>query len=383
MKILFLTSRLPFPPDRGDRLRAFNIIRSLYSEGHDIHLVSFISSKRERETAGPLGTYCKTVNLVHRSAFASWLSCASAAPTRVPLQVAYYTCSKMAAAIEELLDTEQIDLVYVHLFRMAGYVPDGRPEYKVVDFTDVISREIDMSMSYRRGINRLLYSAELPRIRAFETSVAKTFNECWVVSCAEAEVLRGLCPSANVHVIPNGVDFERFRPLEMEPGNIVSFVGHLGVPHNVDAVLHFYHEIFPEILRERPDCRFCVIGPSAHRSLRRLRKDKRVLMTGFVEDLNTSLNRSAVFVAPLRYCAGLQNKVLEAMAAGVPVVATPCVNEGLGAREEEEILLASEPLDFALKVTGLLRDPPLGEPGAMRGLALTVKERRLCAVFAE
>ncbi len=359
MRILFLTSRLPFPPDRGDRLRAFNMIRSLSADGHDIHLVSFVSDKNERETAVTLGAYCKTVNVVQRSTLASWLSCASAAPTKVPLQVAYYASSRMKELIGGLLDAESIDLVYVHLFRMAGYIPDGRPEYKVVDFTDVISREIDMSMSYRRGLNRLLYSVELPRIRAFETSIAGAFNECWVVSTAEAEVLRELCPSANVHVIPNGVDLQRFRPLEEEPGNIVSFVGHLGVPHNVDAVLYFYDEIFPEILRERPDCRFCVIGPSAHRSLRRLQKDRRVLMTGFVEDLNTSLNRSAVFVASLRYCAGLQNKVLEAMAAGVPVVASPCVNEGLGAQEDEEILLASEPLDFALKVTELLGDPPL------------------------
>jgi glycosyltransferase involved in cell wall biosynthesis len=97
-------------------------------------------------------------------------------------------------------------------------------------------------------------------------------------------------------------------------------------------------------------------------------------MTGFVEDLNTSLNRSAVFVAPLRYCAGLQNKVLEAMAAGVPVVASPCVNEGLGAREEEEILLASEPLDFALKVTGLLGDPPMRTYVAENGRKFVERE---------
>ncbi|UCF78660.1 MAG: glycosyltransferase [Candidatus Eiseniibacteriota bacterium] len=359
MRILFLTSRLPFPPDRGDRLRAFNIIRSLSSDGHEIHLASFIASERERQGAGPLGAYCRTVHLVHRSPGASWLSCAGAVAKRVPLQVAYYTSSKMAATVDQLLDREQIDLVYVHLFRMAAYISDGRPEYKVVDFTDVISREIDMSMSYRRGLDRLLYASELPRIRAFEISVARTFNECWVVSDAEAEVLRELCPSANVHVIPNGVDLDRFRPLETQPGNIVSFVGHLGVPHNIDAVLHFYDHIFPEVLRERPDCRFCIIGPSAHRSLRRLESDRRVLMTGFVEDLNASLNRSAVFVAPLRYCAGLQNKVLEAMAAGVPVVATPCVNEGLQAEADEEIVLASEPLDFALRVTELLRDAAL------------------------
>jgi sugar transferase (PEP-CTERM/EpsH1 system associated) len=361
MRILFLTSRLPYPPDRGDRLRAFNIIKSLSAAGHNIHLASFVASREEQGIASSLEKYCETLNLVRRGTLASWLACASAIPKKVPLQVAYYASSEMESVVERLLDVERIDMVYVHLFRMAGYVPGRRSEYKVIDFTDVISREIDMSLSYRRGINRLLYSTELPRIKAFEASVAATFDECWVVSDAEAEVLRGICPSANVYVIPNGVDLEAFRPLGLRPGNVVSFVGHLGVPHNVDAVLHFYEKIFPEIWRELPDCRFCVVGPSAHRSLRRLERDGRVLMTGFVEDLNASLNSSAVFVAPLRYCAGLQNKVLEAMAAGVPVVATPCVNEGLGAREDEEILLSSEPLEFASRVKKLMNDSGLRE----------------------
>jgi glycosyltransferase involved in cell wall biosynthesis len=242
---------------------------------------------------------------------------------------------------------------------MAQFVPDRAPCYKLVDFTDVISREIERSLPYRRGVNRRIYSTELPRIRAYEASLARSFDECWVVSEAEAAALREMSGSSNVRVIPNGVDLERFTPSQTRPSNIVTFVGHLGVPHNVDAVLHFYNDIFRVVRKERPDCRFCVIGPALHPSLNRLKKDKQVLVMGFVEDLNATLNRSAVFVAPLRYCAGLQNKVLEAMAAGVPVVATPCVNEGLGAKDEEEIALAAEPWEFAARVVTLMEDVPL------------------------
>jgi sugar transferase (PEP-CTERM/EpsH1 system associated) len=359
MKILFLASRLPFPPDRGDRLRAFNIIRHLSANGHEIHLASFVSSQREREISGSLRAYCKSMTLVHRSPLSSWLSCARRVSGNTPLQAAYYESPEMARAIRERLARESFDLVYVHLFRMAQFVPSRAPCYTLIDFTDVISREIERSLPYRRGLNRRLYSMELPRIRAYEASLAGSFDECWVVSDAEAAALRELCGSANVRVIPNGVDLERFRPLETRPSNIVTFVGHLGVPHNVDAVLYFYDEIFRVIRRERPDCRFCVIGPALHPSLKRLKKDKQLLVMGFVEDLNASLNRSAVFVAPLRYCAGLQNKVLEAMAAGVPVVATPCVNEGLGAKDEEEIALAAEPWEFAARVVTLMEDVPL------------------------
>ncbi len=359
MKILFLTSRLPFPPDRGDRLRAFHIIRQLSSSGHEIHLVSFVSGQAEARVAGALRPYCKTLTLVAQPARSSWLSCALQLAGRTPLQVAYYRNSKMAGTIREMIGGGGFDLVYVHLFRMAQYVPAGSPCYTVADLTDVISREIERSLPYRHGFNKALYSLELPRIREFEASIARSFNECWVVSEAEAAALREMCGTAVVNVVPNGVDLERFKPLEAVPSNIVTFVGHLGVPHNVDAVLHFYDEIFPLLKRERPDCRFCVIGPALHPSLKRLTRDRQVMVMGFVEDLNGSLNRSSVFVAPLRYCAGLQNKVLEAMAAGVPVVATPCVNEGLGAREEDEIALATEPWEFAAKVVSLMEDVPL------------------------
>jgi len=360
MKILFLASRLPFPPDRGDRLRAFHIIRNLSAAGHEIHLVSFVASQREKGIADSLMPFCKKLLLVKMSPVASWLSCAVAMLGKTPLQTAYYKSAKMTETVDALLHSEQHDLIYVHLFRMAQYVPPGRDEYTLLDLTDVISREIERSLSFRHGFDRLIYAIELPRIERFEASVAQSFKECWVVSEREAEALRERSPKANVRVVPNGVDLERLKPLDNRPGDVVSFLGHLGVPHNVDAVLHFYNVIFPRVLKERPGCKFQVIGPSVHRSLLPLRADSRVLMRGFVDDLNAALNSSSVFVAPLRYCAGLQNKVLEAMAAGVPVVATPCVNEGLGARVDEEILLASEPHDFAEKVIEVLKDTALG-----------------------
>jgi sugar transferase (PEP-CTERM/EpsH1 system associated) len=356
MKILFLASRMPFPPDRGDRLRAFNIIRNLSLAGHEIHLASFVSSEGEKRIADSLRPFCTRLLLVEMSSFASWLSCAAALLGKIPLQAAYYKSAKMAEALRALLKSEKFDLVYVHLFRMAQYVPDGRPEYTLLDLTDVISREIERSLAFRHGLNRLIYSIELPRVRLYEASITPSFRECWVVSEREADALRELSPSARAQVVPNGVDLEKLEPFDPKPGNIVSFLGHLGVPHNVDAVLHFYNEIFPLVLEKSPECKFQVIGPSAHRSLLPLKRDGRVIMRGFVENLNAALGSSSVFVAPLRYCAGLQNKVLEAMAAGVPVVATPCVNEGLDARADEEILLASRPEDFASGVVLLLRD---------------------------
>jgi len=356
MKILFLASRMPFPPDRGDRLRAFNIIRTLRSAGHEIDLATFASSETERRVAEELKPFCNKLVLVELSPLASLLSCGAALLGGRSLQSAHYKSKKMHDAVGALLGSVKFDVVYVHLFRMAQYVPRSGPEYTIVDFTDVISREIERSLPYRRGLNRMIYSIELPRVRSFERSVARSFRECWVVSDSEAGFLREMCPSANVKVVPNGVDLKEFRPQNGEGSNVVSFVGHLGVPHNVDAVLHFYRDIFPLVLEQCPACKFQITGPSAHRSLLPLKNDDRILMTGFVKDLNETLGKSSVFVAPLRYCAGLQNKVLEAMAAGVPVVATPCVNEGLDAKDGEEIFLASEPREFAEKVVSILKD---------------------------
>jgi sugar transferase (PEP-CTERM/EpsH1 system associated) len=368
MRILFLTARLPYPPDRGDRLRAFNFIKHLSLE-HDLSLVSFISQDYEREHLAVLRNYCQDVRVVMMSRYRSATTVVGNLWRPDPLQVLYYRSPVMQQIVDEMLGMAHFDAVYVHLFRMAPYVMNHAELYRIVDLTDVISKEIDRSLPYRGLISRLIYGIEKPRIARYERWVARTFDEIWLISEADRKILAVCCPTSNIQVIANGVDFGRFFPTSpcCEPNSLV-FVGHLGVFHNIDAVTYFVRDIMPLVRQRVPDCTLKIVGADPGPGVRRLAEVPGVSVTGFVPDLNPVLNQASVFVAPLRFAAGVQNKVLEAMAAGRPVVTTTMVNAGLGARAGDEILVGDDACTLADQIVALLQDKRRREQIGQKGL---------------
>jgi sugar transferase (PEP-CTERM/EpsH1 system associated) len=358
MNILFLCSRFPYPPNRGDKLRAFNIIRELSSANHRLYLISFIAESKELNYLDHLKRYCEEVIVEYLPPYRSQIKAALGLFSKRPLQIAYYQSRKMRRRIHEFLNQNSIDLIYVHLFRMASYVEHHQNLYKLVDLTDAVSSEMEKSLEYRSGINKWIYSLEFSRIREYERKITTGFDECWVISQRDAEILKKLSPSSNIVVMPNGVNMNFFRPLNNSTKEkIIIFVGHLRVDHNIDAVLFFYHDIFPLIIKKYPETNFYIVGPDPHSKIKNLCKDPRVIVTGFIEDLNHYLNKAMVFVAPLRFASGIQNKILEAMSAGVPVVCSSLANEGLQAKVGQDILVADNPLEFANLVNDLMNNP--------------------------
>jgi glycosyltransferase involved in cell wall biosynthesis len=263
----------------------------------------------------------------------------------------------MVQLVNEVLASNSYDLAYIHLFRMAPYMIGHTDLYRIVDLTDVISTEVQASLPYRSLASRLLYTIEKPRIERFEKWVAENFEETWLISPADRQNLAEKCPQANLQVIPNGVDTARFFPTGEPPiPNSMIFVGHLGVFHNIDAAQFLATQILPRVQTHIPACTLRIVGAEPALQIKRLGEDPAVTVTGFVPDLNAELNRAALFVAPLRFAAGIQNKVLEAMAAGLPVVTSPMINQGLGAEPDGEIVLAEGSEETARQVVNLLQD---------------------------
>jgi glycosyltransferase involved in cell wall biosynthesis len=212
-------------------------------------------------------------------------------------------------------------------------------------------------MAYRPWYWRLIYGVERPRIEVFERYVAEHFEETWLISEIDRRVLQNGVPGSNIQVVPNGVDLEMFRPLgQPVESNSLIFVGHMGVFHNIDAAVFLAQEILPLVQQVVPACRLTIVGAEPTEQVQALALNTAVTVTGFVDDLNAYLNESAVFVAPLRFAAGVQNKVLEAMAAGRPVVTTTLVNGGIGAEPGRDLFVGDDPQAIADQIVGLFQD---------------------------
>jgi len=333
------------------------VLETLAAE-HELTLLSFAESSVEHDALSQLEPLCREIRVIEKSRAASILTVAAHCWRRLPLQALYYRSGAMKRLVDTTLAEGSYDAAYIHLFRMAPYLGRGDVPYRIVDLTDVISNEIDRSLRYRSGASRLVYAIERRRIEAYEEMLATVGDEIWLISPAEQNALLDRCPGANVQVVPNGVDCDAFRPVEGEEDPLtIVLSGHMGVFHNVDAAAHLAEDVLPLVRREIPDLRLRIIGASPNARVQGLHRPPAIEVTGFVPDLNLELNRGAVFVAPLRFSAGVQNKVLEAMAAARPVVTTPAVAEGLDAEAGRHLLVGENPEELAGHLTGLLGDP--------------------------
>ncbi len=367
MRLLFLSSRLPFPPNRGDRLRTYYLLRNLGSK-HEITLVTYVSSREEAELTGELRDFCEEIHLILRPTLRSVLATAGNLWRSLPLQLLYYRSRKMQLLVDRMLAKGSYDAAYVHLFRMASYVANTPNLYRIVDLTDMISIEIEASLAYRPAASRMIYRIERPRVAKYERHVAGWAEETWMISDRDRLLLAESLPEANLRTVPNGVDLARFSPTRQQNrGMRLLFVGNLDVFHNIDAVSFLINEILPRVRQRIPECTLDIIGAGKRPDIFELERNHGVMVRGFVPDLNQALNEAAVFIAPLRFSAGVQNKVLEAMAAGVPVVTTSNVNEGLGARHGQDLLVGDGADELAAKIVILLEDDQMRRRLAQAG----------------
>ncbi|MCK6527855.1 glycosyltransferase family 4 protein [Myxococcota bacterium] len=352
-----LASRLPFPTVGGDKLRVRSMLAHL-ARRHDVTLLSFV--EREEERAALAGAdFLARVRTVTLGPLASRLRAAwGLASSPDPLQVHYYRAGAMARIVEEELATGTYRAALAHMVRMAGYVL-GDPRVPVaVDLQDALS------LNYRRargrdtlGPWRGIYAVEAPRIARYEDEVVRRADASMVVSPVDREWLRRRVPGARIEVVGNGVDPDRFAYREggRDRDRIV-LVGHMRTAANQDMAIHFARDVLPRVQRLRPRARFHVVGAHPTPAVRRLHDGATVFVTPGVPDVLPLLHASAVSVCPMRLGAGVQNKLLESMAAGTPVVSTSIGLEGIPARPGEEAVVADDAEAFAREVVALMDD---------------------------
>lgn len=362
-RILVLSSRFPYPVIGGDRLRIYQICKVLAAD-HDLTLLCLCENQQELHSPIPPDGVFQSVHRHYLPRWRSWLSCLAALPTRTPLQVAYYRSDAFKRRAAEL--AAEHDIVLAHLIRTGDMVKD-LPVHKLLEMTDAISLNYERVIQQPRprevDLRRLVYRVEQPRLRAYETEIVRRFNRSFLVSAVDRDYLFGTesatehAPTHQVDVATNGVDVTAFTDLSAERGQDIAFVGNMSSLQNVDAAWFAATEILPLVNKLLPTAKLRLIGriPSGQRA--RLEKLPNVVVTGEVDSVAEAARGCGVGICPVRLGAGIQNKVLEYIALGLPTVTTSVGYEGLSFVRETEILVQDDPHLFAASVLALVTNP--------------------------
>jgi sugar transferase (PEP-CTERM/EpsH1 system associated) len=265
----------------------------------------------------------------------------------------------MQRQVDKLMESDGFEIIHVQFFRMAQYVTKYTDHRKVLDSCDSYSLNLGRRARLDRGPLWPLLKVEANRVRTYETEIARWFDRVTMVSPLDREYLHSINSSVPVSIVPMGVDLEYFQPNHEEDGPNLLFTGIMSYFPNRDAVLYFYHEVFPLIKKAVPNAKFYIVGNSPTKKVVKLMSGGDVIVTGRVEDVRPYFDRSAVFVCPLRSGSGMQTKILEAMAMGLPVVTTSLGFEALEATAGRDIIVADDKEKFAREVIRLLEDREL------------------------
>lgn len=374
LRILFVT---PYVPSLL-RPRPLNLVKALSRRGHRVTLLAIATSRRELEQAGEIAPFCERVRVVPVPVQRSVWNCAAALVTGKPLQAVYCQSPAVRRALRDALNDSNaggkppFDVLHIEHLRAALYGLAVRGLPRVFDSVDCITQLMAEAASHGSvPLGRLLARFDLGRTRRFEREAVRSFDRILVSSPAERLHLARLLGATRgesdrgdfpIEVLSEGVDGDYFRPFDgLREETSLVFVGRMGYHANATAAHYLLAQIMPRLWHRRPDARLTIVGESLPARLRALaaRHGPRVRLTGAVPDVRPYLASATVALAPLVYAAGIQNKVLEAMAMATPVVASPAACAALEARDGEHLLVAHDAEEFAASIERLLGDGAL------------------------
>ena len=361
MKLLVLTHRLPYAPNRGDRIRAFHILRQL-SRDCEVRLVSLAHDAIEADATDALREMGVRVWTARVSRARNLLRALTCLPTSQPLTHVLLDSPQLRGAIASATEGWDPDAVFVYCTGMApaALSPPLAGVPRIIDFVDVDSEKWAALASSSRGPRSWIFRREAKCLGAFEAAAAASSQVNIVVNERERDALLRICPGASVVVIPNGVDVGSFKNVEPPAStHSVIFTGVFDYGPNVEGALWLAQEVWPRVRAAMPGARLWLVGANPVRSVRALpRQDSSIEVTGSVRDTRPYLWDSAVAAAPLFTARGIQNKVLEAVAGSLPVVVTSAVWDGLPSEVRPACRRADDAESFAAAIVGLLSLSP-------------------------
>jgi sugar transferase (PEP-CTERM/EpsH1 system associated) len=364
VKIFYVTPRVPFPIDKGDKLRAYHQIKHL-SEKHEIFLYAIDENAIHNETDSPLNNFCVGIKIFQLSRFKIIRNLLNGIFKSVPFQTSYYYSKEIADYIKSEIKIFKPDIIFCQLIRAAKFVEDINNIPKVIDYVDVISKGLERRICKSNIFMKILLKLEYRRAVKYEKSVSENFNEQIIITEEDKNLLQ-FEEKKKVRIIPNGIDFEFFKPIEHPKEYDLFFSGNLSYPPNIDAAEFLVKEIMPIVWMTDPNAKVLIAGASPKKRILSLASDK-VHIKGWVDDIRDYYKTAKIFIAPLQIGTGLQNKLLQAMAMKMPCIVSELTQRGISQEKCDFMFVANEPEEYAEHVKTLLNDADVAKEIGERG----------------
>ncbi len=369
MKIFVLLPRIPYPLEKGDKLRAFNQIKQL-AKRNEIVLCALNDDPKvsEQDAFHALQPYCQSINFIRITKPQILLGLIRAFFKGLPLQCGYFYNRKAARKIDALIAKHKPDMLFGQLLRVAEYIRYKNIP-KAIDYQDIFSYGMKRRADIASFVTRPIYNMEYRRLCRYEAAIFDDFDVKSIIS----EPDRDLFPHERrdeILIIPNGVDHDYFKPQEREKQYDLVFTGNMSYPPNVNAVDYLANNILPIVWKTLPEVKLYIAGATPDPKVKKAASE-RIIVSGWLDDIRDAYAHSRVFIAPMRIGTGLQNKLLEAMSMRLPAITSPLANASLGAKPNEEILVGSNPEEMAQHIITLLTDTKKAEQIAHAGYDFT------------
>ena len=370
-EILFISHRMPFPPDRGDKIRSHHVLKRLAALA-PIHVATFADDERDIAEEVELAALARSYRLVRRVK-PLVLSGVQAIVQNKPVSLTAFSNSELAGYIETVLRERPISTIYVFSGQMGQYIPDWFKGRVVFDFVDVDSAKFEAYAERDTGLRRWIHAREARLLQAEEARQAARADLSLLISPEEAALFRArLAPEqaavTDVRSMRNGIESRYFDPAAVRPeprlldcsGPRIIFTGQMDYAPNIEAALRVIERLLPGIRELLPNATFHVVGRNPPDELSRYHERAGVHVWGGVDDMRTWLAAAELALVPLEIARGIQNKVLEAMAMNLPVVLTPSAATGIGAVDGQHFVVADSDAELIDRVTALLSHPRQG-----------------------
>lgn len=364
MTIIYLTSRFPYPINKGDKLRSYYQIKEL-SKSHEIHLISLSEKSISEKNILALNKYCKSITFYKMIFFKRIFNLFKTLFNNKPFQVNYFYHYSIQKKINDKIAEINPDYIFCQLVRTAMYVKNNHTNAKVLDYMDSLSKGMERRIKISNIFMKPFVKLEFQRLKKFENLAFEFFNKHIIISDNDRKEIAHN-KKDTIEIIGNGIDTNYFQKIDTEIKYDIVFVGNLSYLPNIEAANFIAKEVLPKLLEKLPRIKVLIAGSNPSKKVVKL-ANKNIEVQGWVEDIRKTYSSGKIFFAPMTIGSGLQNKLLEAMSSSIPCITSELSNKSLKAVEKKNILIGRSVNEYVNHIISLLNDEKIrkkiGESG--------------------